>query len=214
MSLPNKNKWIIIGISGVTCGGKTTLANNLQRLLSPVYIFHQDKYFYPDNSPHHIKCDNLEHNNYDILSALNMQLMYDDIVKTINGDNKAHAQNLERACGKLEVKGKKFMVLEGFTVMNYKPIMELCHLRYYFVLEYSECLNRRVYRLYDPPDIDGYFDQCVWPEHLRYRAEIEKDKRVSIIDGTRNDSLDIVISDLERMGAEKICSSAYVLTDR
>ncbi|XP_034826285.1 nicotinamide riboside kinase 1 [Maniola hyperantus] len=204
MSLAHKDGWIIIGISGVTCGGKTTLANRLQHLLSPVYIFHQDKYFYPDNSPHHIKCDNLDHNNYDILSALNMQLMYEDIVRTINGDNKAQAQNLERSCGKLEVKGKKFMVLEGFTAMNYKPILELCHLRYYFVLEYAECLSRRVYRLYDPPDIDGYFDQCVWPEYLRYRAEIEKDKRVNILDGTRNDSLDIVISDLKRMGAEKI----------
>ncbi|CAH2251860.1 nicotinamide riboside kinase 1 [Pararge aegeria] len=204
MSLALRDNWIIIGVSGVTCGGKTTLANKLKDTLSPVYLFHQDKYFYPDDSPHHVKCKNLDHNNYDILPSLNMPLMYDDIVKTINGDNKAHAHNLERSHGKLEVEGKKFMILEGFTVLNYKPINEICHLRYYFVLEYVECLNRRVYRLYDPPDIDGYFDQCVWPEHLKYRAEIEKDARVSIIHGTRQDSFDIVISDIKSMGTAKI----------
>lgn len=129
MSVENKAGWIIIGVSGVTCGGKTTLANKLQDLLVPVYVFHQDKYFYPDDSPHHIKCKGLDHNNYDILSSLNMPLMYEDIVRTINGENKAHKHNLERSYGKLEAQGKKFMVVEGFTVLNYKPIMEICDFR-------------------------------------------------------------------------------------
>ncbi|XP_052744664.1 nicotinamide riboside kinase 2-like [Bicyclus anynana] len=204
MSLAKRDEWIIIGISGVTCGGKTTLANKLLDILSPVYIFHQDQYFYPDDSPHHIKCHNLDHNNYDILSSLNMSLMYDDIVSTINGDNKSQDHNLDRSHGKIEVKGKKFMIVEGFTVINYKPIMEICHLRYFFVLDYATCLNRRVYRLYDPPDIDGYFDQCVWPEHLKYRAEVEKDKRITILDGTRHDSLETVLSNLASMGSSKV----------
>lgn len=44
--------------------------------------------------------------------------------------------------------------------------------RYYFVLEYGECVARRCLRLYEPPDVAGYFESCVWPEHLKYRAEV------------------------------------------
>ncbi|CAH2098530.1 unnamed protein product [Euphydryas editha] len=196
--------YIIIGISGVTCGGKTTLANKLKDLLTPVYVFHQDRYFYPDDSPKHVKCEGLDHNNYDILSSLDMQSMFDDIKETTKGVNKSHAQNLNRGAGKLEISGKKFIIVEGFTVLNFKPIMEICDLRYYFVLEYGECQSRRCYRLYDPPDVDGYFDRCVWPEHLKYRAQIEKDNRVNILDGTRHDALEIVIADLKKMGAVHI----------
>ncbi|XP_045455143.1 nicotinamide riboside kinase 1 [Melitaea cinxia] len=198
------NDYIVIGVSGVTCGGKTTLANKLKDILTPVYVFHQDRYFYPDDSPKHVKCEGMDHNNYDILSSLDMQLMFDDITQTMKGVNKSHVQNLEHGAGKYGIRGKKFIIIEGFTVLNYKPIMEICDLRYYFVLEYGECAARRCLRLYDPPDVHGYFERCVWPEHLKYRAEIEKDSRVNIIDGTRHDALDIVVADLKKMGAVQI----------
>ncbi|CAH2057981.1 unnamed protein product, partial [Iphiclides podalirius] len=195
----HSDKWIIIGVSGVTCGGKTTLANQLKDRLAPVYVFHQDKYFYPDDSPHHVKCKGLEHNNYDILTSLDMDGMYRDIIATIKGEDKSHASFKQREEGRLVVEDKSFIIVEGFTVLNYEPISSICNLRYYFVLEYEECVSRRSYRLYDPPDIDGYFDQCVWPEHLKYKAEIERDKRVSIVDGTRHDALQLVLSDLRRL---------------
>ncbi|CAK1589402.1 unnamed protein product [Parnassius mnemosyne] len=198
------DNWIIIGVSGVTCGGKTTLANQLKNTLTPVYVFHQDKYFHPDDSPRHVKCAGLEHNNYDILSALDMESMYNDIVTTIDGEDRSHGSFRERREGRLEIDDKSFIIVEGFTVLNYAPINEICDLRYYFVLEYEECLLRRSYRLYDPPDVEGYFDQCVWPEHLKYKAEIERDARVTILDGTQQDSLSIVVRDLQNLGANYI----------
>ncbi|RVE42266.1 hypothetical protein evm_013074 [Chilo suppressalis] len=202
--MSHKNDWVIIGISGVTCGGKTTLANKLTETLTPVYVFHQDKYFYPDDSPKHVRCDGLDHNNYDILSSLDMDSMYKDIIETLKGDVKAHRSNVERRPGQIEIKGKKLLIIEGFTVLNFKPITELCDFRYYFILEYGECAGRRSYRLYDPPDVAGYFDLCVWPEHLRYRADIEKDGRVMLLDGTQHDALEVVLADLYRAGATKV----------
>lgn len=123
-----RSDWIVIGVSGVTCGGKTTLANRLKDALSPAYIFHQDKYFYPDDSPKHVKCHGLDHNNYDIISSLDMDAMYRDVLATIEGDRSFHAHSEERE-GAFQVKGKKFLVVEGFTVLNYKSIVELCDLR-------------------------------------------------------------------------------------
>lgn len=193
-----RSDWIIIGISGVTCGGKTTLANRLKDAIAPVYLFHQDMYFYPDDSPKHVKCKGLPHNNYDILSSLDMERMYSDVMKTMEGDDKSNASSLEKI-GKFTLNGKLFMIIEGFTVLNYKPLLELCDFRYYFILDYAECVTRRCFRLYDPPDIDGYFDQCVWPEHLKYRAEIEKDKRVKRLDGTRPDVFELVMSELKAL---------------
>ncbi|XP_053620047.1 nicotinamide riboside kinase 1 isoform X2 [Plodia interpunctella] len=197
----NKDEWIVIGISGVTCGGKTTLANRIKEAVVPVYVFHQDKYFYPDDSPKHIKCPSMDHNNYDILSALDMEKMFQDIIDTLNGRDKSHANNLARTAGKKEIKGKKFLIAEGFTALNYKPIMDICNLRYYLVLEYEACASRRVFRLYDPPDAPGYFERCVWPEHLKYRAEIEKDRRVTLLDGTIPDVFTHVLNDVISLGA-------------
>lgn len=127
--LKQKKDWIIIGVSGVTCGGKTTLANRLKDTLTPVHIFHQDKYFYPDDSPKHVKCDGLAHNNYDILSSLDMDKMYKDVLETLSGEDASHQSNKERKAGQIEAKNKKFLIIEGFTVLNFKPLLELCDLR-------------------------------------------------------------------------------------
>ncbi|KAL0810670.1 hypothetical protein ABMA28_010003 [Loxostege sticticalis] len=202
--LKQKKDWIIIGVSGVTCGGKTTLANRLKDTLTPVHIFHQDKYFYPDDSPKHVKCDGLAHNNYDILSSLDMDKMYKDVLKTLSGEDASHQSNKERKAGQIEAKNKKFLIIEGFTVLNFKPLLELCDLRYYFILDYEECFSRRCFRLYDPPDIAGYFESCVWPEHVKYRAEIEKDPRITLLDGTQPNPLERVIADVKALGAEEI----------
>nr|XP_021196399.2 nicotinamide riboside kinase 1 [Helicoverpa armigera] len=193
-----RNDWIIIGISGVTCGGKTSLAHQLASTLAPVHVFHQDKYFFPDDSARHVRCASLPHNNYDILSALDMDAMLRDVTRTLAGDDRAHATTTD-VTGRYTRPGKKFLIAEGFTVLNYPPIMEMCDLRYYFVLELGECRARRALRLYEPPDIEGYFELCVWPEHLNYKAEIEKDKRVKILDGTRADAFDIVMADIKAL---------------
>ncbi|XP_075985955.1 nicotinamide riboside kinase 1 [Anticarsia gemmatalis] len=197
--MAHRNEWVVIGISGVTCGGKTSLSNRLRDVIVPVYIFHQDKYFYPDDSPHHVKCGTLDHNNYDILSSVDMDSLYKDVCSTMDGDDKSHESNQLDGDDKFKIAGKKFLIVEGFTVLNFEPIVKLCDFSYYFVLEYGECAARRCFRVYDPPDIPGYFETCVWPEHLKYRAQIEKDHRVKILDGTAQNSLEIVLSDLNSL---------------
>ncbi|XP_061705070.1 nicotinamide riboside kinase 2 [Cydia pomonella] len=199
MEIVNRDQWIVIGISGVTCGGKTTLANKLAQTLTPVYMFNQDTYFYPDDSPHHVRVEGMEHNNYDILSSLDMKSMHADILATMRGEDKAQYSATERGA-RLAADGKKFLIAEGFTVLNYKPILDLCDLKYYFVLEFGECFARRSLRLYDPPDVPGYFERCVWPEHLKYRAEIERNSSIQLLDGKVPDPIRIVLEDLQRFG--------------
>ncbi|CAD0250788.1 unnamed protein product [Spodoptera exigua] len=208
MALQRSN-WVVIGIGGVTCGGKTSLARRLRGALRPARVVHQDAYFLADDSPRHVYIPELRHNNYDILAALDMDRMMADVAAILRGDLKEDdarvpnevpsALSLQAPAEPFSLPGKQFLILEGLTVLNYPAIMELCDLRYYFVLEYEECLRRRLYRLYDPPDVPGYFELCVWPEHIKYRAEVEKDQRVKFLDGTDVNVHESVMEDIRRL---------------
>lgn len=66
--------------------------------------------------------------------------------------------------------------------------MPLFDLKYYFTLTKEECLKRREVRVYDPPDVPGYFELCAWPEHLSQLKEVRtKVDNVDYFCGT-NDS--------------------------
>ncbi|KAI5631775.1 nicotinamide riboside kinase 1 [Phthorimaea operculella] len=208
---PHRPGWIVIGISGVTNGGKTTLSNKMVQTIEDSCVLHQDKYFLPDDHPNHIPVPNLEprHNNYDILSALDMNQMYSDALAIMEGSDIAHKSS-QTFKTKYRVPGKKILIIEGFTVLNFKKLYDLCDLRYYFVLEYGECFSRRCYRLYDPPDVAGYFELCVWPEHLRYKQELEMDQNVKIVDGARtpSENFHMVIDDLRQLGLVDVCKES------
>lgn len=74
----NKN-WVVVGISGVTCGGKTTFATALRDLFPDASIVHQDKYFLQPDDARHTRIPNLNHLNWEIPSALDMDKMRSDI---------------------------------------------------------------------------------------------------------------------------------------
>lgn len=92
--------WLIVGISGVTCGGKSTLAESLYNYfkelrgkeiktgieLGRVEIINQDKYFLPIDDPRHKTIEKLGHHNWEILSSLDIEKMCNDIM-TILGSN-------------------------------------------------------------------------------------------------------------------------------
>uniref|UniRef100_A0AC11BGV6 Nicotinamide riboside kinase 1 n=1 Tax=Ovis aries TaxID=9940 RepID=A0AC11BGV6_SHEEP len=65
-------KTFVIGISGVTNGGKTTLAKNLQKHLPNCSVISQDDFFKPESE---IETDENGFLQYDVLEALNMEEM-------------------------------------------------------------------------------------------------------------------------------------------
>jgi nicotinamide/nicotinate riboside kinase len=69
------SKILIIGISGVTCGGKTTLAYKLNKMFPTSKLISQDDYFLDVDDPRHTWITELNHINFDILSSLDMEKM-------------------------------------------------------------------------------------------------------------------------------------------
>lgn len=209
-----KEKWLIIGISGVTCGGKTTLSTELNKMIPSSVMISQDDYFLEVDDPRHTWIPELNHINFDIMSSLDMDKMYLDILNLVKAkenvytskdvcDTKTDSHSAEFTnstelakllCKKVQEANVRILILEGFCILNYAPIADLCCLKYYFTLTREECYERRIKRVYEPPDCPGYFEKCVWPEYLNLFDEVEKAvKNVDYFDGTLPSPIDRVL---------------------
>ena len=179
--------WFVIGISGATCSGKTTLARKLHKNLKSSILIEQDTYFLPVDDPRHSWIPKLNHINFDILSSLDMEKMHSDILKIMNEKPQGEGDSMS-----LENE-MKVLIVEGFLIFDYKPISDLCNLKYFLTLTKEECWNRRKFRVYEPPDVPGYFDDIVWPEYLKHKDAIvnskELFKSIKFFDGTHTQDL-------------------------
>lgn len=93
-------QWLVIGISGITCGGKTTLANRLYKYfndkkgheikagieLRRVELINQDDYFRQVDDPNHVKVEKLNHLNWEVIESMDMERMSNDIMKILGND--------------------------------------------------------------------------------------------------------------------------------
>ncbi|CAG0885648.1 unnamed protein product [Cyprideis torosa] len=161
---------LVIGLSGVSSGGKTRMAEALVRQYSRrcIHIL-QDSYFYPEGHPRLPRVPELNHYNFDVLDALNMQQMTLDVQEAIRTKRREGEPSL--------------IVVDGFTIFGHEPLLPLLDLKYFFTLPKDEARRRRLLRVYDPPDPDGYFDLIVWPMHKKHLQEIQKKGGITFLDG-------------------------------
>jgi hypothetical protein len=94
---------------------------------------------------------------------------------------------MEYGCGDKQTSGVHILIVEGFLIFNDKKIADLCHCKYFLTLTREQCWARRSVRTYEPPDVPGYFDHCVWPEYEKHRDEVFRQvPNIILIDGTQN----------------------------
>lgn len=207
-------KWLILGISGATCGGKTTIANKLIEIFTNGRVISQDNYFLPVDDDRHVWIPELNHINFDILTSLDMDKMHEDIEavasnstchKDTNLSNHAElvplTSNLSRKelVEKLAQKKLRILIVEGFCIFYHKPIESLCDLKYFITLNKEECYKRRMQRVYEPPDCPGYFENCVWPEYLRQLEDVKSNvENVTYISEFTEDPIEIILEEIKR----------------
>lgn len=172
-------QWFVIGISGATCSGKSTLANKIHENFPKSVMVRQDDYFLPSDDPRHIKIQELNHLNWDLITSLDMQKMHSDIIKILE------SRKINTAISK-----KTVLILDGFLLFRHKEITDLCDRKYFLTLTKEQCWERRKDRKYDPPDVPGYFEKVVWPEYIKYKNEIiqnsELHETITFIDGSKD----------------------------
>lgn len=212
----NLQTWLVIGISGVTCGGKTTLASRLSKILPNSKIVSQDEYYLTEDDERHIWIPELNHINFDILSSLDMDRMLQEVKKIIDSEEKiketrtndgikSRNERKENSLDEMKndiisiLRNKEIgvLIIEGFSIFSCRPIEKLCNLKYFLTLEKTECYSRRQKRVYEPPDCPGYFEKCVWPEHTKQLEYLQEYvKNVTYINGNVEDLIRIVLNDL------------------
>ncbi|RWR98907.1 nicotinamide riboside kinase 1-like protein, partial [Dinothrombium tinctorium] len=151
MEINCKKKTKIIGISGVTCGGKTYLSEALKRSFVGSVIVNQDDYFREEDDPCHEWIDVSpvrKHQNWETLSSIDWSAFSTKISDILNGDH-IHETGL--------------ILIEGHIIFNYDKFPFSFDRKYFVTLNKDECWQRRNVREYIPKDPDGYFDVCVWP---------------------------------------------------
>lgn len=98
-------QWLVVGISGVTCSGKSTLAQSLHKHLKEmsgheiksgielhrVELINQDTYFRQLDDPNHQRVEKLNHLNWEILESIDMSKMVKDVMKTLGNDFKLYS---------------------------------------------------------------------------------------------------------------------------
>lgn len=179
-------KWIKIGISGCTNGGKTTLSKFLQNYFSGCIVVNQDEFFRPDDSKEHTVIPELNHKNWDCLTAINWHALMEKVTRILNSE-----PTVDNA----------LLIVEGHLIFNYLPLENIFHKKYFLKLNKEECTKRRNTRVYDPPDVPGYFEMCVWPMYLSNLQELEKKHtEIMFLDGADNPECisETVISDLKK----------------
>ena len=152
---------LIVGLGGVTNGGKTTMCRSLQRVFSTepyhlhVLCMHLDHYFRSPDDPNHVHLEQFNHHDWDSLNALHIDRFIDDL------------ENNRKQCD--------LLLVEGFLIFNIPyPLdknLTVFDLIYYFDLPFEECLRRRLDRNYDPPDPEGYFIGHVWNTALKAKKD-------------------------------------------
>ncbi|PVD19888.1 hypothetical protein C0Q70_20381 [Pomacea canaliculata] len=168
--------FLVVGISGVTNGGKSTAAEKLKNLFPNANIMSQDAYFMdPEDERLRLLPQLNGHENWESLDAIEMDRLLQDVDKWMTD-----------AMSSKQVGTVPLLIIEGFLIFNHCVLANLFHRKYFIQIDRSTCINRRRFRTYNPPDEPGYFEEVVWPMYLKNKAELSAQHDIVYLDGTKS----------------------------
>jgi len=173
------SKILVVGLCGVSCGGKTTMAKELQNWLGDKFgdIIMQDDYYRPVAELPINPITNFY--EFDEPEAVKMNDIITDIKKW-----KEENENTEN-------EDSRVLVVEGTMIFTNLEIAELCDLRYIIHVDFKTAEYRRSLRNYPIPDPPLVMAINIWPKYIKHRAvtvKLAKENNFVFkqIDGTVN----------------------------
>ncbi|XP_057686817.1 nicotinamide riboside kinase 1 [Corythoichthys intestinalis] len=164
-------KTLIVGVGGMTNGGKSTLSKSLMQKIPNSCIVAQDAFFKDDSV---VPVNENGFKQYDMLDALHMDAMMSQVNAWRTNPQAFLKEAGQNAGSTMSSPDHVFvLIVEGFLIFNHRPLNEMMDKRYFMEIPYVTCKERRSSRVYKPPDPPGYFDGHVWPMYLKNRQEME-----------------------------------------
>ena len=168
------SKALVVGLGGVTNGGKTTMCRSLEQLFSSeqyklnIKSLHLDDYYRSDDDPRHRYLDKFNQPDWDCLDAIDIDRFLADF------------DRLRFQCD--------FLFVEGCLIFNIPMSNKNQHrfrLAYYFDLPFEECRKRRTQRDYGSPDPQDYFETHVWQAYIKAKQDAFERNQLEIVDMTK-----------------------------
>ncbi|XP_076800661.1 nicotinamide riboside kinase 1-like [Clavelina lepadiformis] len=187
-----ENGILVIGISGVSNGGKTTLVSLLKKLFKQnvlCYCVGQDTYFKDESDVESDEATGLL--RWDELCSFKMDEMCDEVNSIL--------EHLRASCSGAKNEIKAILLVEGILIFHEPNLNCLFNKRYFLTLPYDEAKSRRSKRVYVPADVANTFDSQVWPLYLKHRDILqERHEDLLEIDATCNlsDVLNVIKEDI------------------
>lgn len=139
----------VIGVSGVTNGGKSTLCKSLLKLFKRSTFLCQDSYFHKRVSGKLEYRPDLQSHNYDCIEAIDSESFFKDLEKIMSLSAEYD-----------------FLFIDGFLLFHFQSIR--FDKKLFFTLTKEQCLEKRSKRNYKTVGSLEYFDQLVWPCYTKY----------------------------------------------
>jgi len=154
----------LIGISGCTNGGKTTLSRTLMSQLSNACYLSQDDFYHSrDNRDQHYEyIPELESFNFDVISCIDMHKFHKELNRL------------------MRLNAYDWIVVDGILLYEDDKLVQMLDRRYFLDLDKAECSRRRQSRNYILPDTGNYFELCAWKEFCKYKAKCEQSYKKAI----------------------------------
>ncbi|XP_054286058.1 nicotinamide riboside kinase 2-like [Macrosteles quadrilineatus] len=174
--------WTVICVSGVTCGGKSTITRALHNKYVGSVLVKQDSYYLKDDDPRQVQLPHLNWRNRELMSSIDMERMNKDVSEVISRNNTSSS----------------ILFLDGFMLYYDKTITSRCDVKFFFVLGKDTCKTRRKKRNRRVPDIVRYFEEYVWPAHVEYKHTVFREMPdLILVDGSANN-----VTIIENMSSE------------
>lgn len=191
--------WLIIGVSGVSCGGKSTVTKSISEYLSDpsnrqslrpnlvigsVKLVQQDDFYFPDEHPIHDRIPHMNKINSEQLKCIDTDKMHQELERIL-GPNCQHftgpnVYHQDPAVVELVV---NVLIIEGFLLFNDQVVSRMCQLKFFIHASYETASKRRAERPHEQPDVPGYFAEVVWPWYQRNFEAIECKDDIVMLNG-------------------------------